>query len=80
MSLVERVLALLSLLSWLNLTLAVPSFEGITNWSAIGSLVPGMTTLEAVGPAAFRDNGGVPHYFTIDAPWGELILRYREKA
>jgi hypothetical protein len=79
MSLVEQMVALLALLWWLSPILAVPSFEGVTNWSSIGSLVPGMTALEAVGPKAFTDNGNAPYYFTVDAPYGELIYALREK-
>lgn len=77
MSLRDSVLALFSLLSLLSLTLAIPSFEGVINWSSIGSLVPGMTTLEAIGPATFRNNGDVPYYFTIDAPYGERVPLFR---
>lgn len=69
MSLVRQLLALTSLYTWLVSVLAVPSFEGVTTWSTIGSLVPGMTALEAVGPN-WGDKGKVPQYFTIDAPMG----------
>lgn len=48
--------------------LAVPSFEGVTSWSSIGSLVPGMTALEAIGPTSWGKQN--PFYFTIDAPHG----------
>lgn len=72
MSLIERLFGLLSIYAWLVSVLAVPSFEGVTNWSAIGSLVPGMTALEAVGPS-WGDKGKAPQYFTVDAPIGTPV-------
>ena len=72
MSLIERLLALLSICAWIVSVLGIPSFEGVTNWSAIGSLVPGMTALEAVGPS-WGDKGKAPQYFTIDAPMGTPV-------
>lgn len=69
MSLLYRSLALLSLLAALTAVWAVPSFEGVTNWSeAIGTLVPGMTALEALGP--YGHDYTSPHFFSIDAPHG----------
>ncbi|EKM59164.1 uncharacterized protein PHACADRAFT_191481 [Phanerochaete carnosa HHB-10118-sp] len=56
--------------SWVMTVLAIPSFEGVTSWTDIGSLVPGMTTLEAIGPSSWDDSGKNPFYFTIDAPHG----------
>lgn len=69
MSLAEKLLALFSLLAWLTAVLAVPYYEGVAAWNDIGSLVPGMTALEAVGPN-WGNKGRASQYFTIDAPQG----------
>lgn len=58
MSLAQRASLLLSVCTWLAVVCAIPSFEGITYWhSDIGTLVPGMSTLEALGPNNNYENG-----------------------
>ncbi|CAL1700940.1 unnamed protein product [Somion occarium] len=50
---------------------AIPAFEGVTSWSSIGSLVPGITYLEAIGPDGVGDaTYHVPQYMSIQAPRG----------
>ena len=52
---------------------AVPAFEGISTWSSIGNLVPGITFLEAVGPeGAGGDTANIPNYLSILSPRGML--------
>ena len=70
MSFAERVLLLLSLYAWLVAAVMVPTFESVSNWQSIGSLVPGMTALEAVGPN-WREKGKSAQSFTIDTGMGD---------
>ena len=54
------------------LVTAMPSFEGVTSWSAIGNLVPGMSVLEGLGPASTQgQKDHVPFYMSIAATRGE---------
>lgn len=74
MTLPGRMIALyLSVCTWLTFVLAIPSFEGVTFWhDAIGSLVPGMSYLEALGPNNNYENGYfVRRFVSIAAPEGE---------
>lgn len=59
MTLTARTITLyLSVCTCLTLVLAIPSFEGISFWhDDIGSLVPGMSYLEALGPNNNYENG-----------------------
>ena len=77
-TLVEKAALLLSLC--VTLVYAVPAFEGVSAWSSIGNLVPGMTLLEAVGPeGAGRDAASIPQYLSILAPRGMLPRRIKPK-
>lgn len=58
MSLAQRLTLLLPICTWLAFAYGMPSFEGVTYWHTdIGSLVPGMTALEALGPSNNYENG-----------------------
>lgn len=51
---------------------AMPSFEGVTSWSSINSLVPGMSQLQGLGPIATQNEAGsFPYYMSIAAPRGK---------
>lgn len=63
------------------LVAAIPSFEGVTSWSSIGNLVPGMSYLQGLGPAAAEGHPGqVPFYLSIGATRGEPPSVYTSKA
>ena len=63
------------------LVAAIPSFEGVTSWSSIGNLVPGMSYLQGLGPAAAEGQPGqVPFYLSIGATRGEPPSVYTSKA
>ena len=65
----EKIILVLSLC--VALIHAVPAFEGISTWSSIGNLVPGITFLEAVGPeGAGSDTANIPNYLSILSPRG----------
>jgi len=72
MSATARVAFVALILTFTSLVLCIPAFEGVTQWSTIGSLVPGMTSLEAVtGKDAFSlENSDVRSYVSILAPRG----------
>lgn len=72
MALVSLLFAIASYLTSLLFVAAVPSFEGVTSWSSIGNLVPGMTYLEGLGPATSQGTPGhVPFYMSIAATRGK---------
>ncbi|OBZ70452.1 hypothetical protein A0H81_09886, partial [Grifola frondosa] len=58
-----------SCIAYISFVAAIPSFEGITSWFDIGSLVPGMSYLEALGPKTPNDVH-IPFYVSIQAPRG----------
>ncbi|KAH9853609.1 hypothetical protein C2E23DRAFT_859153 [Lenzites betulinus] len=61
---------------------AMPSFEGVTSWSSINSLVPGMSQLQGLGPIATQNEAGsFPYYMSIAAPRGlpGNVTMYRNK-
>ncbi|KAI0750657.1 hypothetical protein C8Q80DRAFT_1267981 [Daedaleopsis nitida] len=62
MVLVTLILTVASYLASLLLVAAVPSFDGVTSWSSIGNLVPGMTRLEGIGPSHTRRNADDPPF------------------
>ncbi len=64
--------AIASYLTPLLFVAAVPSFEGVTNWSSIGTLVPGMSLLEGLGPSRTRNSEQISFYMSIAATRGEL--------
>ncbi|KAJ3531836.1 hypothetical protein NM688_g7517 [Phlebia brevispora] len=68
MDLLERIYTLLTLYACISVVIAIPAFEGISSWSSIGSLVPGLSTLEAIGPRNVEVGGR--NYVSIAAPWG----------
>ena len=64
--------ALVSFLGSLLLVVAMPSFDGVTSWSSIGNLVPGLTHLEGLGPSTTQGTAShVPFYLSIGATRGE---------
>lgn len=69
MDLLERIYTLLTLYACISVVIATPAFEGISSWSSIGSLVPGLSTLEAIGPRNMEVGGR--NYVSIAAPWGK---------
>ena len=72
MALVSILLAIASYLTSLLFVAAVPSYDGITSWSSIGNLVPGMSLLEGLGPNTRTGAPDeVPFYLSIDGPHGE---------
>lgn len=72
MALSRMLLSIVSYLASILLVAAVPSFEGVTSWSSIGNLVPGMTFLEGLGPASTQGTADhVPFYMSIAATRGE---------
>ncbi|PSS05380.1 hypothetical protein PHLCEN_2v3869 [Hermanssonia centrifuga] len=69
MCLLEKIACVLALSAWISAVLAIPAFEGVSTWSSIGSLVPGMSYLEALGPTNLNENSS-PQYVSIAAPHG----------
>ncbi|RDX55486.1 hypothetical protein OH76DRAFT_1414811 [Lentinus brumalis] len=83
MALVSMLFAIASYLLSLMFVAAVPSFEGVTSWSSIGNLVPGMTYLEGLGPATSQGTPGhVPFYMSIAATRGNPgnVTMYRNRS
>ncbi|KAI0080903.1 hypothetical protein K474DRAFT_1657421 [Panus rudis PR-1116 ss-1] len=69
-SVAEKTMLAVSLLTCLTLVLAVPAFEGMTAYSSIGNLVPGLTFLEGIGPQGAGGDNYNPLYVSIQAPRG----------
>ncbi|KAI0796783.1 hypothetical protein C8Q75DRAFT_729641 [Abortiporus biennis] len=62
---------LLSLLcAFVSITWAIPAFESMTQWSSTTTLVPGLTTLEAIGPGIIDPQNYVPQYVSVLADRG----------
>ena len=70
MGLLERLYIVLALCASIRVVLTVPTFESVSSWSSIGSLVPGLSYLEALGPSA-EDDRIHPRYVSIAAPHGK---------
>ncbi|KAI0347193.1 hypothetical protein BDW22DRAFT_1351563 [Trametopsis cervina] len=72
MSLLQRFALLFSVYTWFTLVCGVPSFDGITFWSSdTGSIVPGMSALEALGPNNNYENGHyMPRFLTLSGERG----------
>ncbi|OCH92879.1 hypothetical protein OBBRIDRAFT_790737 [Obba rivulosa] len=68
---VEFFCLVLSLLACISVVIAIPAFDGVTSWSSVGSLVPGISALEALGPSSKKvDPGTLPYFMSIHAPRG----------
>lgn len=64
--------ALASFATSLVFVAAMPSFDGVTSWSLVGDLVPGLTHLEGLGPSSTHGAANhVPFYLSIGAARGE---------
>ncbi len=64
-------LAIAAYLAPLLLVSGMPSFDGVTSWSTMNTLVPGMSQLQGLGPAAAAGEvNSVPFYMYIAAPRG----------
>lgn len=74
MAFTALLLALAAYLAPLLLTVSgMPSFDGVTSWSTMNTLVPGMSQLQGLGPAAAAGEvNSVPYYMSIAAPRGTL--------
>jgi len=71
MSATARIALALFISSCISYVLCVPAYEGVTQWSTIGNLVPGITTLEAInGQDGLTLEHNVPSYVSILAPRG----------
>ncbi|KAI0638059.1 hypothetical protein C8Q77DRAFT_1089087 [Trametes polyzona] len=83
MAFTAMLLAIAACLAPLFLVSAMPSFEGVTSWSSMNSLVPGMTHLQGLGPIASEHEGSLfPFYMSIAAPRGlpGNVTVYRNKS
>ncbi|KAI1795118.1 hypothetical protein LXA43DRAFT_1091240 [Ganoderma leucocontextum] len=75
--------ALASFLTSLVFVAAMPSFDGVTSWSSIGNLVPGLSYLEGLGPASTHGRADhTPFYLSIGATRGNPgnMTMYRNKS
>ncbi|KAJ3488694.1 hypothetical protein NLI96_g2663 [Meripilus lineatus] len=64
-------LALVSILAVISTVFSIPVFEGISAWSSsIGSLVPGVTVIEAIGSGGTDPLTYVPLYMSTEGPRG----------
>ena len=73
MGLLERLYFVFALCACIRVVLTIPAFENVAQWSTdYGSLVPGLSFLEAMGPSA-EDDRIHPRYVSIAAPHGELL-------
>ena len=71
MAFTAMLLAIAAYLVPLLFVSAMPSFEGVTTWSSISNLVPGMSHLEGLGPASTQGEAAhIPFYMSIAAPRG----------
>ncbi|KAI9001443.1 hypothetical protein BD414DRAFT_34374 [Trametes punicea] len=83
MTRVAMLLAIAVHLAYLLFVSAMPSFDGITSWSTISNLVPGMSYLEGLGPASTQGEAAhVPFYMSLAAPRGlpGNVTMYRNKS
>lgn len=66
-------LALVSILAVISTVFSIPVFEGISAWSSsIGSLVPGVTVIEAIGSGGTDPLTYVPLYMSTEGPRGKF--------
>lgn len=63
-------LSLLILISSFRLVLSVPTWEGMNGRSLIGSLIPGVSHIQAMGPVT---TGGMRKHLVLQRP-GNLLL------
>lgn len=71
MALATLLFAVAAYLAPLLFVSGMPSFEGVTSWSSMNNLVPGMSHLQGLGPIAAQGEGAsIPFYMSIAAPRG----------
>ncbi|KAL1944193.1 hypothetical protein VTO73DRAFT_3378 [Trametes versicolor] len=84
MAFTALLLAIAAYVAPLLLVSGMPSFDGVTSWSTMNTLVPGMSQLQGLGPAAAAagEVNSVPFYMSIAAPRGlpGNVTIYRNKS
>ncbi|KAH7929441.1 hypothetical protein BV22DRAFT_1080897 [Leucogyrophana mollusca] len=66
----SKIVRLIFLLSFVSLVLGIPTWENLNTRQALGTLVPGASFLEALGPVRRAQHADDPKYLSVNAPRG----------